>query len=137
MKGEDRAQYVRAVVKERYLNLRRMLWTIGDRIQNRAPQRLPISPREPSKAVFVAARRYRPQPYSGRVLLFRSAVQFEGPFHDPSLGWNGLIEDLDICDVPGDHRDMFLAPGVDGLAEQLERRLCRLGRYEEAYEVVG
>jgi thioesterase domain-containing protein/acyl carrier protein len=123
LKFEDRWSYVRAAASERYLNLCRLLWLAGDRMQRRFSRRITLAPRGASKAVFVAARRYRPLPYEGPAVLFRSAVQANGPYHDPTLGWSDLIADLDVCDMPGGHNDMFLDPYVDLLAEQLERRL--------------
>lgn len=119
----SRMPYLRAVAKERVLNLRRAIWSVNDRIQGRFSKQLAIAPREPSKAVFVASNRYYPKPYDGPVILFRSAVQYCGPYQDPDLGWQGLIKNLHICHMPGGHEDMFLQPHVELLAEQLQRRL--------------
>ncbi|MGC2723758.1 MAG: thioesterase domain-containing protein, partial [Candidatus Acidiferrales bacterium] len=108
------------------LDLSRMLWVIGDTIQRRADHRIAVAPREPSKAVFVAARAYRPRPYPGHVLLFRSAIQSVGPYHDAKQGWGHLLGDgLEICEMPGDHEDMFREPYVELLAMELDRALLR------------
>ncbi|MGC2270045.1 MAG: SDR family NAD(P)-dependent oxidoreductase [Candidatus Acidiferrales bacterium] len=108
------------------LDLSRMLWVIGDTIQRRADHRVAVAPREPSKAVFVAARAYRPRPYPGHVLLFRSAIQSVGPYHDAKQGWGHLLGDgLEICEMPGDHEDMFREPYVELLAMELDRALLR------------
>jgi len=123
LKPNEKWDQVCALAAERYLNLQRMYWVLYDRLQSRVSRRIPMAPREPSQAVFVASRRYQPQPYGGRVVLFRSAVQADGPYQSTKLGWEGLIADLDICDMPGDHDDMFLDPYVDLLANQLERKL--------------
>lgn len=122
----EKQAYVEDALKERYLNYRRFWWRIGDRIQQRVSGRLPLAPREPSKAVFVASERYNPKAYGGRVLLFRSAVQHDGPYHDRDMGWRELLTDVEICDMPGDHDDMFLSPHVDLLAKELEGRLSSL-----------
>ena len=108
-----------------------MLWVMGDMIQRRANRRLAVAPREPSKAVFVAAREYRPRPYPGHVMLFRSAIQSVGPYHDAKQGWGHLVGDgLEICEMPGDHEDMFREPYVQLLAKELDRAL--LGARERA-----
>ena len=116
--------YFRNPFRRIRLDLRRMLWVIGNMIQRRVSRRIAVAPREPSKAVFVAAREYRPRPYVGRVMLFRSAVQSMGPYRDPKLGWGHLLGDgLEICEMPGDHEDMFREPYVDLLAKELDRAL--------------
>jgi acyl transferase domain-containing protein/thioesterase domain-containing protein len=116
--------YFRNLFRRIRLDLSRMLWVIGDLIQRRANRRLAVAPREPSKAVFVAAREYRPRPYAGHVMLFRSAVQSVGPYHDAKQGWGLLVGDgLEVCEMPGDHEDMFREPYVQLLAKELDRAL--------------
>jgi acyl transferase domain-containing protein/thioesterase domain-containing protein/NAD(P)-dependent dehydrogenase (short-subunit alcohol dehydrogenase family) len=123
-RNEFRAE-LRYVFRRIRLDLSRMLWVVGDLVQRHASHRLAVAPREASKAVFIAARDYRPEPYGGRVLLFRSAVQSEGPYHDPKLGWAHLLgEDLEISEMPGDHEDMFREPYVDLLAKELDEALA-------------
>lgn len=133
LRGREKHAYVQHAIKERYLNYRRFWWRIGDRVQQRISRRLLLAPREPSKAVFVASERYHPQPYVGRVLLFRSAVQHDGPFHDRDMGWANLITDMDFCDMPGGHDDMFLTAHVDLLAKELERRLSSLANRRSVF----
>ncbi|MFZ0581538.1 MAG: thioesterase domain-containing protein, partial [Candidatus Acidiferrales bacterium] len=123
--------YISNLLRRIRLDLSRMLWVIADMIQRRANRRIAVAPREPSKAVFVAAREYRPRPYPGHVLLFRSAIQSVGPYHDAKQGWGHLVGDaLEICQMPGDHGDMFREPHVQLLAKELDRAL--LGARERA-----
>jgi thioesterase domain-containing protein len=64
--------------------------------------------------------RYRPKPYPGRVLLFRSSLPSVGLYGDPQFGWGELFNGgLEVCDIPGDHRDMFLEPYVGNTATKL------------------
>jgi thioesterase domain-containing protein len=101
-----------------------MAWVIGDKIQRRATHRLALAPREPGKAVFVAAREYNPKPYAGQVLLFRSTIQSKGSELDPTLGWGNLLDGgFEIREIPGDHNDMFREPYVELLATELDRAL--------------
>ena len=124
LKWLGRWTYLRDFCRQIRLDLSRMFWVMGNRIQQRAERRLAIAPREPSKAVFVAAHEYRPRPYPGRAMLFRCALQSTKPHFDPKLGWGDLLGDgLEICEMPGDHRDMFLEANVDLLAQQLDRAL--------------
>jgi thioesterase domain-containing protein len=124
LKKHDRWTYFRDLRRQIRLDLSRMLWVMGNRIQRRANRRLAIAPWEPSKAVFVAAHEYRPRPYPGRVMLFRCALQSTRPYFDPKLGWGDLVGDgLEICEMPGDHKDMFLEANVDLLATELDRLL--------------
>ncbi|HEY1950967.1 MAG TPA: amino acid adenylation domain-containing protein [Bryobacteraceae bacterium] len=56
------------------------------------------------QALFLAESDYRPQPYSGRVVLLRfhdEAWKF-GP--DPLMGWGGLVQGgIEVFDFPGGH----------------------------------
>jgi acyl transferase domain-containing protein/thioesterase domain-containing protein len=124
LKWLDKWTYLKDFCRQIRLDLSRMFWVMGNRIQQHAERRLAIAPWEPSKAVFVAAHEYRPRPYPGRAMLFRCALQSTNPHFDPKLGWGDLLGDgLEICEMPGDHRDMFLEANVDLLAQQLNRAL--------------
>jgi amino acid adenylation domain-containing protein len=74
--------------------------------------------------------RYAPgQPYLGRVTLFRARQQLMGVSKDDlSLGWSGVIADLNIREVPGDHTGIIAEPNVRVLAEQLRNCLEEAGR---------
>jgi thioesterase domain-containing protein len=77
-----------------------------------------------------ATRAYTPQPFGGRILLFKTSEQpgerpAENDEHlDPTLGWSGLAaEGVEVYSVPGSHQQMILEPYVSVLAAQLKRRL--------------
>jgi amino acid adenylation domain-containing protein len=71
---------------------------------------------------FRARRIYRPQPFTGRIILFRTERQPPaGLFEpDPELGWSGLsTAGITVHDVPGHHGLHLREPAVGVLAERL------------------
>jgi len=78
---------------------------------------------------FRARRRYRPEPFEGRILLFRSEQQPPADLFepDPELGWSGLATaGITIHDVPGYHGLHIREPRVGVLAEKLKADLAGL-----------
>lgn len=71
---------------------------------------------------FAARRRYRLQPFSGRIDLFRvehqpSTELFE---QDPFLGWNGMaFGGIEIHDLPGYHGQHLREPNVKILGQKM------------------
>jgi thioesterase domain-containing protein len=71
-----------------------------------------------------AARRYRPLPYSGRVLLFKRSNHLSGRYLDPSFGWLGTARgDFEVCLVRAAHLDIFSKDSRDLIARKLGVRL--------------
>jgi thioesterase domain-containing protein len=69
-----------------------------------------------------AAQSYVPQPYSGRVTLFRAAEQLAEAPEDLTLGLGELASlGVDLHIVPGKHLTILHKPNVQVLAEQLKR----------------
>jgi thioesterase domain-containing protein len=70
-----------------------------------------------------ALHHYRPEPYPGRVQLFRSREQeawSEMYVPDYTMGWGELVEGgLDLYWVPGGHLEMFHPAAVETLTRQL------------------
>ncbi|HUR90146.1 MAG TPA: SDR family NAD(P)-dependent oxidoreductase [Ramlibacter sp.] len=83
---------------------------------------------------FVEAQaRYTPQPYDGKVVLFR-AVQAETQYlaAGPALGWEEYIRGaVRVIEVPGSHFSMMSEPGVTQLVEGLRVELGLAERPEE------
>lgn len=67
-----------------------------------------------------AADRYVPQHYAGRVTLIRAAEILLRSSEGPHAAWAGLVDSLDVHQIPGDHYDMLVEPQVKGLAEYLK-----------------
>ena len=64
---------------------------------------------------------YRPEPYIGKVILFRAAEQPEYLVNEPSLGWSAVaLGGIDIYNIPGDHSGILSNPS---LGSQLRRCL--------------
>lgn len=70
-----------------------------------------------------ATSHYMPQPYSGRITLFKARDQevSVAVVSDPRLGWRELsTQELEIHEVPGDHLGILQEPHVQVLAEKLK-----------------
>jgi len=65
-----------------------------------------------------AVRRYSPQPYPGRVVLFTAAGEARRSA-DETLGWGELVPALKLCRTPGRHLTMLRSPHVELLAARL------------------
>jgi thioesterase domain-containing protein len=78
-----------------------------------------------------AARRYRPMPYSGRVLLVKRDRNLAGRYRDPSFGWSDVIQNrIEICKVNSvDHLEIF-KPELDRVlvAQTLRRSIDEVVR---------
>ena len=74
-----------------------------------------------------ALMRYSPQPYPGKMTLFRAQQKDPKQFYDACLGWQYLIEgELEIHNVPRHHMSLMLEPHVKVLATELQRCLNAL-----------
>jgi thioesterase domain-containing protein/acyl carrier protein len=75
------------------------------------------------KSHIYAAKAYIPQPYPGRVTLFRASEVAVTDSEDLTLGWGELAtQGVDLHWVPGNHQKMVRKPHVQVLAEHL--RAC-------------
>jgi thioesterase domain-containing protein len=66
----------------------------------------------PSEIRIQAARKYRPAPYSGKVMLFRRHHGLTGRYRDPKFGWGEAVRgDLQVCQMDAvDHLELFKSP---------------------------
>lgn len=80
------------------------------------------------KAHYKAMSNYVPQPYRGKVTLFRTRRRsLFGPF-DPRMGWGGLAtEGVEIKEIVGFHANILQEPHVQILARQLKASLDQAG----------
>ena len=68
-------------------------------------------------------RTYIPQPYSGKVVLFRAIDRnpFESVAVNPQFGWNTWVQKgVETYDVPGDHLGILKDPNVRVLTQALK-----------------
>jgi acyl transferase domain-containing protein/thioesterase domain-containing protein len=86
---------------------------------------LPDNIRAAQKTVGQASLNYELKPYRnpGKVVLFRASEQPAGIYPDPLNGWGGLVDNLDIRDVPGHHGAIIREPKVPTLAQILNHCL--------------
>jgi thioesterase domain-containing protein/aryl carrier-like protein len=118
-----RAAYLRNRVEAIRQRLNGLAWGAMYATQQRLGVDRTIVHSESQRSIF-AARRYRPQPYAGRVLLVR---QTERPASEAEsdLGWKIVAAgNLEIESVMGGHHSMFQEPSVETLAELLRSRLA-------------
>jgi hypothetical protein len=73
-----------------------------------------------------AAAAYTPEPYPGRITLFRAAEQPIVCSFDPEMAWGPLAKGgVDIRTIPGSHLSILQEPWVRALASELRRALDR------------
>jgi amino acid adenylation domain-containing protein len=74
------------------------------------------------KANTRAMNEYCPQPYKGRVILFR-ADEEDTAFKYTAAGWSELLDgNLEIFKIPGGHYTIFQKPGLEAIVNKL--RVC-------------
>jgi hypothetical protein len=57
-----------------------------------------------------AYRDYVVKPWPGRLTLFRAANQHVDMGDDPYLGWQGMVGEVDVLDIPGTHSGIVEKP---------------------------
>ncbi len=73
---------------------------------------------------LVAARKkFKPKPFPGKATLFRASIQPNGFEHDPMLGWDNYLPEIEVVEVYGHHTSIIAEPYVRGLAELLNTTL--------------
>jgi amino acid adenylation domain-containing protein len=77
-------------------------------------------------ANFAAFQSYAPQPWEGRLAVFRTAAE-AATSPDPTLGWGILAAGgVDLFEVPGDHITLVRPPNVELLAQNISLSLTRI-----------
>ena len=83
--------------------------------------KLPRQHNKVRKICLQAYKEYMPQPFPGRVILFRSSQKPLRGVRDPHLGWTTYVpRGLEVYDVEGNHENILLEPQVRCVAEQLK-----------------
>jgi len=84
----------------------------------------------------LASKKYAPEPFAGRIHLFRARKKLSGRQHNPTLGWDQYAKGgIEIVDVPGDHVKCLREPHVIVTAAKL--RACIDAVLESADYVGG
>jgi amino acid adenylation domain-containing protein len=83
--------------------------------------RLPRIVKKVREACLQAESSYRPRPYAGRVILFRSNHKPLGQLSDPRAGWSECAtRGLEVYEIAGNHENILLEPQVRFVAENLK-----------------
>jgi thioesterase domain-containing protein len=103
---------------------KRLVFEALYRTVEHAGRELPPARYDVEQAQKVAARRHRPKRYPGSAVLFRTDAARRAYPNHPTLGWQPVIlGGLQVYDIPGDHRTLFLQPNVELLTEKLRAHL--------------
>lgn len=119
-----------AVEKVRRLKERKPSWlSWGSNGANRT--RSLIDHFSSSSVRQTAARRYRPAPYAGRVLLVKCVRNLVGRYRDPNFGWTNVVQGtMEVCKVSAsDHLEIFKS--------ELDRMLVARTLRKSISEVLG
>jgi thioesterase domain-containing protein len=112
-------QYLRGVLAWRIYSMKQRIWTMVDSREMRAGAAVSGQPLEVRRVLPLCVQDYEPQPYDGLTLLFQRAARPTGRYRDSQYGWGKLVNNLQICEVPGDHMTMFSDPNVQVMGEKL------------------
>lgn len=112
----------RVPAAERWGYVRRILRAPIRALQiRRHVARLPQIVKKVRTACLQAESSYRPRPYAGRVILFRSNHKPLGQVSDPRAGWSQCAtRGLEIYEIAGNHENILLEPQVRFVAERLK-----------------
>jgi thioesterase domain-containing protein/acyl carrier protein len=81
-------------------------------------------PSDVTAAQRLALRRYRPAPFEGSAVLFRTRSSVETSWRGGAFGWEHVISGpIDVHDVPGEHLTLLRKPHVEVLARRLQEYL--------------
>ena len=119
LRGHEVLQYLRGLRAWRIYSMKQRIWTMIYRRGLRAGAAGSGKPLEVNRVLPLCVQDYEPQPYDGRTLLFQRATRPIGRYRDSQYGWGKLVNNLQICEVPGDHMTMFTDPNVQVMGERL------------------
>jgi thioesterase domain-containing protein len=71
------------------------------------------------RVLFEAGANYKPQPYDGKITVFRAVRQPLVCSYDPHMSWDRLVKSVEVYHVPGDHYKLMVEPWVKGTAAAL------------------
>jgi amino acid adenylation domain-containing protein len=111
---------LQGILRRMRLRAEILTWRGLNRLGIQSTQPTPERPIDAIFAMVVATRSYTPQPYRGRVLLFKRTQDLTGRFRLPDCGWSRLLQgESEIVEIPGDHLSLIAEPSVAMIAEKL------------------
>jgi thioesterase domain-containing protein len=121
-----------AYVRQKVEKARRML-RVGYKKRKQATERalrevrhkgVPAEIAYQPHVISEALEKYKPEPYCGRITLFRAQYQPIGIRPDREMGWGGYaFEGVEVIEVPGYHAAIVVEPRVRFCAQELQRCL--------------
>ena len=115
---------VRLLLRPTWKNLSQDLpKVVRKRIQRRMKwwrKKVPQALWDVRRANAAAADKYTLQPFAGKATLIRAAEKPLRGTADPHAAWYGLIDKLEVHEIPGDHFDILVQPQVRVLASCLK-----------------
>jgi thioesterase domain-containing protein len=123
LRARDARAYIADLMKTRFSNLIRRMYRLNYRLHLRLG--LPLLPalRSPGEIAYLALAAYEPKRYSGRLILARNVARVDEPYVDRQLGWDELVDQVDVVECPGDHVTIFEEQNAKALAKALKSRL--------------
>jgi thioesterase domain-containing protein len=115
--------YCRDRLRTLALRTRRLFWRALYHLHLRSDRRIGSPPRLSEQILTLSVSRYVPAPHHARVMVVRAIKRPPGTSSDAVYGWRALVSDLQVVDVPGNHRDIFVAPNVPVMASAIAEAL--------------
>jgi thioesterase domain-containing protein len=95
---------------------------------------LPEIVKKVRQACMQAENSYRPQVFSGRVILFQSNHKPLGQLNDPRAGWKECAaRGLEIYEIAGNHENLLLEPQVRFVAERMKACLDQAVNHQSSF----
>lgn len=106
--GERFAKFRRGEVGIADMVTKPILYHLGLLRSEAGPERQALPGEWFDDLLYTAVTHYRPEPYDGDVVLFRSREPLRGRLFDERMGWGSLVSgNLQKIDVTSGHFDMF------------------------------
>ncbi len=70
---------------------------------------------------------YVPDSFAGKLTLFRAMVGNDKFEIGDDYGWRGLVDELEIIGVPGNHISIFHNDNIEGVSEAFRQSLAKAG----------
>jgi amino acid adenylation domain-containing protein len=124
--GERRREYIRAKLRTIKRRTTSRLWQMTFSWKKRSFENVSVAKATVLRANAIALKSYLAEPFSGKILLFRTEQKPVGVFPDEYYGWSALARGgVEVHKVAGGHLTMIMEPHVSHIAEILEVVLAR------------
>ena len=125
LRGRNKLSYLANKSQYGPVQIKNRLWRAIYRSYQNLGRNLPPVLRDVEQFNWLAARRYRPQPYAGKATLFWASTDLRASV-DQVEGWRALATGgLEVIEIPGTHLDLIKEPHVAELATKLSASLTK------------